>query len=192
MFDALTDRLGAIFDRLRKRGALGEADVEAALREVRVALLEADVALPVVKDFVARVRERAIGREVIASVTPAQMVVKVVYDHLVQMLGPDTAEIELRGTPPATILLVGLQGSGKTTTAAKLGVRLKDREKKKVLLASLDVYRPAAQQQLAILADQAGLAALPAVLGEQPLAIARRATTSWCSILPAGCTWTRP
>ena len=175
MFDSLTDRLGEIFQGLRKRGALSEADITEALRQVRVALLEADVALSVVKDFIAAVRERAMGQEVLRSVTPGQMVVKIVYDHLVEMLGGDGAAIDLAGTPPVAILMVGLQGSGKTTTCAKLGLRLQRRDKKKVLLASLDVFRPAAQQQLAVLGRQADVATVPAVLGEQPLAIARRA-----------------
>jgi len=175
MFDALGDRLAGIFEKLTKRGALSEADVAEAMREVRVALLEADVALPVVKDFVEAVRERATGQDVLRSVTPGQMVVKVVHDQLVETLGAEPAEINLRGTPPVAILMVGLQGSGKTTTSAKLGLRLKNRDKKKVLLASLDVYRPAAQQQLAVLGEQAGVAVLPVVFGERPLAIARRA-----------------
>jgi signal recognition particle subunit SRP54 len=174
MFDALGSKLGAIFERLKKRGALTESDVGEALREVRVALLEADVALPVVKDFVAKVRERAVGEQVLRSVTPAQMVIKVVHDHLVETLGGDT-EINLAGNPPVAILMVGLQGSGKTTTTAKLGLRLTKRDKKKVLMASLDVYRPAAQQQLAVLGEQAGVKTLAAIFGEQPLAIARRA-----------------
>ena len=173
MFDGLSNRLSDIFDRLRKRGALSESDVAEAMREIRVALLEADVALPVVRDFIAAVRERAVGAEVLRSVTPGQMVVKIVNDHLVETLG--AGDDVVLGAPPSAILLVGLQGSGKTTTAAKLGLRLTKREKKKVLLASLDVYRPAAQQQLAILGEQAGVPVLPMVFGEQPLAITRRA-----------------
>ncbi len=175
MFDSLTDRLGEIFEGLRKRGALSEADIAEALRQVRVALLEADVALPVVKDFIAAIRERAVGQEVLRSVTPGQMVIKIVHDHLVEMLGSEGTAIDLAGSPPVAILMVGLQGSGKTTTCAKLGLRLKKRDKKKVLLASLDVFRPAAQQQLAVLGRQAEIATVAAVLGEQPLAIARRA-----------------
>ena len=175
MFDALGDRLAEIFEKLTRRGALGEAEVTEAMREVRVALLEADVALPVVKDFVEAVQERATGQDVLRSVTPGQMVVKIVHDQLVEVLGAETAEINLRGTPPVAILMVGLQGSGKTTTSAKLGLRLKIRDKKKVLLASLDVYRPAAQQQLAVLGEEAGVAVLPVVFGERPLAIAKRA-----------------
>jgi len=175
MFDSLTDKLGDIFDRLKKRGALSEADVETALREVRVALLEADVALSVVKEFIEQVKEKAVGQEVLRSVTPGQMVVKVVHDQLVEMLGAEATPINLVGVPPAAILMVGLQGSGKTTTSAKLGLMLTRREKKKVLMASLDVYRPAAQKQLAVLGEQASVAVLPSVLGEKPLAIAKRA-----------------
>jgi len=178
MFDTLQTRLGAVFDRLKRRGALSEADVDAALREVRVALLEADVALPVVKDFVKAVRERAVGAEVLKSVTPGQMVVKIVHDHLVETLGAEAAPIELRATPPAAILMVGLQGSGKTTTTAKLAARLTAREKKKVLMASLDVYRPAAREQLAVLGEQANVATLPIVEGQDPVEIARRAMES--------------
>ena len=180
MFDSLSDRLGDVFDRLRRHGALSEDDVGAALREIRVALLEADVALPVVRDFVAAVREKALGQEVLRSVTPAQMVVKIVHDHLVEMLGGDGPRRRRRGSistrrAPVAIMMVGLQGSGKTTTAAKIALRLKSRERKKVLLASLDVQRPAAQEQLAVLGRQIGVASLPIVAGERPVAIARRA-----------------
>jgi len=175
MFDNLTDRLSGIFDKLKKRGALKETDVEEALREVRVALLEADVALPVVKDFIAAVKEKAVGQDVIRSVTPGQMVVKVVHDELIAMLGTEGTEINLGGNPPVAILVVGLQGSGKTTTSAKLGLRLTKREKKTVMMASLDVYRPAAQQQLLTLGDQTGVKTMAPVLGEQPVAIAKRA-----------------
>jgi signal recognition particle subunit SRP54 len=175
MFESLSNRLSGIFEGLTKRGALREADVDAALREVRVALLEADVALEVVKDFVAAVRERAVGHEVLSSVTPGQMMIKVVHDNLVDVLGAGENEINLNGTPPVAILMVGLQGSGKTTTSAKLARRLQIRDKKKVLMASLDIYRPAAQQQLAVLGEQAEVATLPVVFGEQPLAIANRA-----------------
>ena len=154
MFESLSSKLGEVFDRLRKRGALTEQDVDAALREVRVALLEADVALPVVKDFMAGVRLRAIGAEVVKSVTPGQMVVKIVHDHLVETLGSNAAEINLRANPPVPVLMIGLQGSGKTTTTAKLALRLKNRDKKKVLMASLDTRRPAAQEQLAALGQQ--------------------------------------
>lgn len=174
MFDGLTNRLGQVFDRLKRRGALTEADVTAALREVRVALLEADVALPVVKAFVDGVREKAVGQEVLRSVTPGQMVVKVVHDHLVGILGGD-AGLATGVAPPAVFLMVGLQGSGKTTTTAKLARRIARREKKKVLVASLDVYRPAAMEQLHQLASQAEVAAVAIVPGEKPAAIARRA-----------------
>jgi signal recognition particle subunit SRP54 len=180
MFDSLTDRLGDVFDRLRRHGALSEDDVGAALREIRVALLEADVALPVVRDFVAAVREKALGQEVLRSVTPAQMVVKIVHDHLVEVLGgaaPSAGAdgLDLNAPAPVGIMLVGLQGSGKTTTAAKIANRLKGRDRKKVLLASLDVQRPAAQEQLAVLGRQIGVASLPIVPGEKPVAITRRA-----------------
>ncbi len=184
MFDGLTGRLGEIFDGLKKRGALSESDVNEALREVRVALLEADVALPVVKDFIAGVRDRALGQEVLRSVTPGQMVIKIVHDHLVDMLGGDAendreigkgAGVDLTGTPPVAVLMVGLQGSGKTTSCGKLAILIRKRERKRVLMASLDIYRPAAQQQLAILGEQSDTAVLPVVAGEQPAAIAKRA-----------------
>jgi signal recognition particle subunit SRP54 len=179
MFESLSNRLGDVFDRLRKRGALGEEDVSAALREIRIALLEADVALPVVKDFVNAVREKALGQEVLRSVTPAQMVVKIVHDHLVETLGGGMPAAEsalnLNAVPPVVIMLVGLQGSGKTTSAAKIALRLRTRERKKVLLASLDVQRPAAQEQLAVLGRQIDVTSLPIVAGEKPVAITRRA-----------------
>src|ERR671918_2966387 len=139
MFDTLSDRLGSVFDRLRGRGALTEADVRAAMREVRVALLEADVALPVARDFVEQVTERAVGQEVLRSVTPGQMVVKIVHDALVELLGGEAVDLVLDHAPPQVVLMVGLQGSGKTTNCAKLGHRLRSRARKKVLLASLDV-----------------------------------------------------
>jgi signal recognition particle subunit SRP54 len=175
MFEGLTGKLGEVFDRLRGRGALSEADVDAALREVRVALLEADVALPVVKDLIAAVREKAVGEQVLKSVTPGQMVIKIVHDHLVETLGAEAAELDLHASPPVPILMVGLQGSGKTTTTAKIALRLKTRERKKVLMASLDTRRPAAQQQLAVLGLEAEVDALNIVPGEPPLAIAKRA-----------------
>jgi signal recognition particle subunit SRP54 len=178
MFDTLSDRLGSVFDRLRGRGALTEADVRAAMREVRVALLEADVALPVARDFVEQVTEKAVGQEVLRSVTPGQMVVKIVNDALVETLGSETAELNLNVSPPAVIMMVGLQGSGKTTTTAKLAKRLTERERKKVLMASLDVARPAAQEQLAVLGEQANVDTLPIVAGQQPVDIARRAIQS--------------
>ena len=175
MFESLSQRLGDVFDRLTRRGALTEADVDAALREVRIALLEADVALPVVKDFIAAVKEKAVGETVLKSVTPGQMVIKIVHDHLVETLGKAAEGLNLRATPPVPILMVGLQGSGKTTTTAKIARRLKERERKKVLMASLDTRRPAAQEQLAVLGVQADVATLPIVPGEPPVAIAKRA-----------------
>ncbi|HUE79217.1 MAG TPA: signal recognition particle protein, partial [Sphingomicrobium sp.] len=175
MFDSLSDRLASVFDKLRGRGALSEADVRSALREVRVALLEADVALPVARDFVDQVTERAVGQEVLRSVTPGQMVVKIVHDALVEMLGSEASDLQLDVNPPAVILMVGLQGSGKTTTTAKLGKRLSERERKRVLMASLDVARPAAQEQLAVLGRQAEVDTLPVVAGQQPVDIAKRA-----------------
>lgn len=173
MFESLSSRLGEVFERLKKRGALTEADVSEALREVRIALLEADVALTVVKDFIAKVKERAVGQEVIRSITPGQMVVKIVHDVLIETLGA-AEDINLTAVPPVPVLMVGLQGSGKTTTSGKIALRLK-KDRKKVLLASLDVYRPAAQQQLEILAGQAEVGSLPIIVGEKPVAIAKRA-----------------
>src|ERR1041385_6742315 len=178
MFDTLSDRLGSVFDRLRGRGALTEADVRAAMREVRVALIEADVALPVARDFVEQVTEKAVGQEGLRSVTPGQMVVKYVHDGLVETLGSETAELNFNVSPPSVIMMVGLQGSGKTTTTAKLAKRLSEREHKRVLMASLDVARPAAQEQLAILGRQANVDTLPIVAGQQPVDIARRAIQS--------------
>ncbi|GAO39063.1 signal recognition particle protein [Sphingomonas changbaiensis NBRC 104936] len=175
MFESLSERLGGVFDRLRGRGALSESDVRAAMREVRIALLEADVALPVVRDFVDKVTEQAVGAQVLRSVTPGQQVVKIVHDALVDMLGADASALELDVTPPAIVMLVGLQGSGKTTTTAKLAKRLSERDRKKVLMASLDVNRPAAQQQLATLGEQVKVATLPIVQGQPPVEIARRA-----------------
>ncbi len=188
MFEGLSKRLSDVFDKLRGRGALSEADVDAALREVRTALLEADVALPVVRDFIDSVRPKAIGADVIRSVTPGQMVVKIVNDHLVEMLGGTVADLDLNAIPPVVILMVGLQGSGKTTSSAKIGYRLSQGPqgmsaefggsfsvKRKVMMASLDTRRPAAQQQLKILGEQTGVATLPIVPLEMPLAITRRA-----------------
>ncbi len=175
MFDNLTQRLSGIFDRLRGRGALSEADVDAALREVRVALLEADVALPVVKDFAAAVREKAVGQDVLQSISPAQMVIKIVHDHLIQVLGGEGSELNLNAVPPVVILMAGLQGSGKTTASGKIAKFLKDKRRKKVLMASTDVYRPAAREQLEILAPLAGVESLPIILDEKPRDIAKRA-----------------
>jgi signal recognition particle subunit SRP54 len=176
MFESLSNRFNDVFDRLRRRGALTEADVDAAMREIRVALLEADVALPVVKSFVDGVRAKAVGQDVLRSVSPAQMVVKIVHDHLVESLGSDqSGALNLNAVPPVVVMMVGLQGSGKTTTSAKLARLLKDRERRKILLASLDVNRPAAQEQLAVLAKQIDVASLPVVMLERPVAIAKRA-----------------
>ncbi|RDV04217.1 signal recognition particle protein [Undibacter mobilis] len=179
MFDSLSEKLGGILDRLTRRGALSEADVDAAMREVRRALLEADVALDVAREFVDNVRKQAIGATVVKSVTPGQMVVKIVHDQLVATLGGDAQNsgnaIDLHAAPPVAIMMVGLQGSGKTTTTAKLAKRLTERQKKKVLMASLDVRRPAAMEQLAVLGRETGIDTLPVVAGQQPPQIARRA-----------------
>ena len=176
MFDTLSGKLTAVFDRLRQRGTLNEVDVGEALREVRLALLEADVALPVVKTFIAGVRDRAIGAEVIRAVAPGQQVIKIVNDVLVEHLGGEgSSALDLNHPAPVPILMVGLQGSGKTTTSGKLALRLAKRERKRVLLASLDTQRPAAQLQLAQLAEAANVPSLPVVAGETPLAIAERA-----------------
>jgi len=179
LFDALTDRLTGVFDRLSGRGVLSEKDIDEAMREVRIALLEADVALPVVREFIANAKERAAGADVIRSVRPADQVVKITYDGLVEMLGGDAepAGLNLSLNPPTVILMAGLQGSGKTTTAGKLALRLV-RERKKVLLASLDTRRPAAMEQLAVLAQQAGAESLPIVAGQAAPDIARRALSS--------------
>ena len=184
MFDTLTDKLGSVLSKLTRRGALTAADVTAAMREVRVALLEADVALSVVKDFIAKVSEKAVGESVVKSVTPGQMVIKIVHDELVTMLGGDpedpgalsfdSAGIDLAAPAPVAVLMVGLQGSGKTTTSAKIAHRLQTKEKKRVLMVSLDTYRPAAQDQLAILGKQVNVITLPIVAGQQPLDIAKR------------------
>ena len=177
MFDALTERLSGVFDKLTGRGALSEKDVDAALREIRVALLEADVALPVVKDFVKRVRERAVGEDVIRAVAPGQQVIKIVHDGLVDLLGGEGEPegLSLTGEPPIVILMAGLQGSGKTTTSAKLARRIQTRDKKKVLLASLDTRRPAAMEQLEQMAKQAEAGFLPIVKGQGAVDIAKRA-----------------
>ena len=175
MFNSLSTKLTGVFDKLRGRGTLSEADIDSALREVRIALLEADVALPVVKQFTNSLKEKAIGAEIIKSISPAQMVIKLVQDHLTELLGSEFAELNLNATPPVVILMVGLQGSGKTTSTGKLALRLKNRFNKKILLASLDVYRPAAQKQLEVLAGQVGVGSLPIIEGEKPLAITSRA-----------------
>ena len=175
MFDSLSERLGGILNRLTGRGALSEADVDAALREVRRALLEADVALDVARQFIEQVKKRAVGVEVIKSVTPGQMVVKIVHDELVTTLGSDAKPIDLNAPAPVAIMMVGLQGSGKTTTTAKVAKRLAERQKKKVLMASLDVRRPAAMEQLAVLGRDTNIPTLPVVEGQTPVQIAKRA-----------------
>jgi signal recognition particle subunit SRP54 len=175
MFESLSDRLSGIFDKLTGRGALTEADVSEAMREVRRALLEADVALEVVRDFIEKVKEKAVGQEVLKSVTPGQQVVKIVHDEMVAMLGDETVGIDLKAKAPVPIMLVGLQGSGKTTTCAKIAKRLTEKSKKKVLMASLDVRRPAAQEQLKVLGEQVGVDTLPIEKGQDPAQITRRA-----------------
>ncbi|HMA57417.1 MAG TPA: signal recognition particle protein [Pseudolabrys sp.] len=175
MFDSLSEKLGGILDRLTRRGALSEADVDAALREVRRALLEADVALDVARAFVDGIKKQAVGVEVMKSVTPGQMVVKILHDQLVATLGADNQGIDLNAAPPIAIMMVGLQGSGKTTTTAKLAKRLTDRQRRKVLMASLDVRRPAAMEQLAVLGRDAQIDTLPVIEGQTPPQIARRA-----------------
>ncbi|MGN6571147.1 MAG: signal recognition particle protein, partial [Pseudolabrys sp.] len=180
MFDSLSEKLGGILDRLTRRGALTEADVDAALREVRRALLEADVALDVARDFVERVKKDAVGVTVMKSVTPGQLVVKIVHDELIKTLGGGEGQtasvgIDLNAAPPVAVMMVGLQGSGKTTTTAKVARRLTDRQNKKVLMASLDVRRPAAMEQLAVLGRDAQVDTLPIVEGQSPPQIARRA-----------------
>src|SRR5438270_9978188 len=174
MFDTLSERLGTILDRLTRRGALSEADVDAALREVRRALLEADVALDVVRAFIDRVKTHAVGVDVIKSVTPGQMVVKIVHDQLIETLGAQSEPVDLNAPAPVPIMLVGLQGSGKTTTAAKLAKRLAENAKRKVLMASLDTRRPAAMEQLAVLGRQTETDTLPIVPGQRGVQIARR------------------
>ena len=175
MFENLTDKLGNVFKGLTKRGSLTEADVDKALKEVRSALLEADVALSVVREFIDKVRARAVGEEVLRSVTPGQQVIKIVNDILIEVLGSNESELLIDHSPPAVILLVGLQGSGKTTTAGKLALHLKSKRRKKVMLASLDIYRPAAREQLRILGEQAEVSVLPEIDGESPEKITKRA-----------------
>jgi len=175
MFDSLSERLSAVLDRLTRRGALSEADVDEAMREVRRALLEADVALDVARDFTEEVKKRAVGVDVIKSVTPGQMVVKIVHDQLVATLGSDAQPIDLNAPAPVVIMMVGLQGSGKTTTTAKVAKRLTDTAKRKVLMASLDTRRPAAMEQLAVLGQQVSVETLPIVAGQTPVQIANRA-----------------
>ncbi|HWK15491.1 MAG TPA: signal recognition particle protein [Rhizobiaceae bacterium] len=175
MFESLQERLGSILNGLTGRGSLNEADVSAALREVRRALIEADVALDVVRSFTDKVRTKAVGAEVLKSIKPGQMVVKIVHDELVEMLGAEGATIDLNAPAPVVVMMVGLQGSGKTTTSAKIAKRLSERQNKKVLMASLDTRRPAAQEQLRQLGEQTGIATLPVIAGQTPVDIARRA-----------------
>src|SRR6476619_4028917 len=175
MFDNLSEKLSGILDGLTRRGALSEQDVDAALREVRRALLEADVALDVARAFIDQVKKRAVGVDVIKSVTPGQMVVKIVHDELVAMLGANAEPIDLNAPAPVPIMMVGLQGSGKTTTTAKIAKRLTEQMRRKVLMASLDTRRPAAMEQLAVLGQQVGVDTLPIVAGQSPVQIARRA-----------------
>ena len=179
MFEALNERLTGVFDRITGRGALSEKDIAEAMREVRVALLEADVALPVVKDFIAFASERAQGEDVIRSVKPADQVIKIVHDGLIEMLGgEEPVPLNLNATPPAVILMSGLQGSGKTTTSAKLALKLTKSERKKVMMASLDTRRPAAMEQLETLGKQIDVATLPIVKGESAVQITKRALQS--------------
>ena len=173
MFDALSEKLSAAFSKITSRGVLNEKDIDEAMREIRVALLEADVSLPVVKTFIAQVKEQALGEKVVKSIQPGQMVIKIVHDELVKLLGSTSSDLNFNAVPPVCILMVGLQGSGKTTTSAKIANRLKN--KKKVLLVSLDIYRPAAQEQLAQLASQVGVDALPIIKGEKPSETTKRA-----------------
>lgn len=176
MFDSLSDRLGGIFDKLRGKGSLTEEEVNSAAREIRVALLEADVALPVVKQFIEIVKQRAIGADVIKSVSPGQQVVKIVHDAMVEMLGgQNVEELKINTTPPAAFLMVGLQGSGKTTSTAKISKFLNTKHKKKMLMASLDTQRPAAQEQLAVLGEQTGIDTLEIIKGQSPIEITKRA-----------------
>lgn len=175
MFETLSDKLTSVFNKITSRGVLSEDDINTAMREIRIALLEADVALPVVKDFINHVKEQALGEKVVRSIQPGQMVVKIVHDELVKVLGDEAVALNLNAPAPVAVLMVGLQGSGKTTSSAKIAKRLQDKQKKKVLLVSLDIYRPAAQEQLAQLATQINSGFLPIVQGEKPAATTRRA-----------------
>ena len=175
MFENLTNKLEKIFSKLKSAPSLTEEQVDSGLKEIRLALLEADVALPVVKDFTANIKPKVIGQEIIKSTSPGQMIVKIVYDELVSILGSKNEELNLKEVPPVSILLVGLQGSGKTTSAAKLAKLIEEKHKKKVMLVSLDVYRPAAQEQLRLLAESNGIQNLPIIEKQQPLDITKRA-----------------
>ena len=175
MFENLKDKLGKILDGLKGRGVLTEKDIDQAMREIRITLLEADVALSVVKEFIEEVKQKALGQDVVKSINPGQMVVKIVHDHLVKTLGDRNISIDIDAAPPVIILMLGLQGSGKTTSSAKLAKRLTLKNKKKVLMASLDIYRPAAQEQLSILGSQLEIETLDIVKNEQPIQITERA-----------------
>ena len=175
MFESLSDRLSLVFSKLTRTGLLTESNVDEALREVRRALLEADVALPVVKDFLEKVREKAVGEEVVKSVSPGQTVIKIVNDQLTELLGSENVELNLKVSPPAILMIVGLQGSGKTTTSAKLANYIKNKYKQKTIMASLDVNRPAAQEQLEILGIENSIDSLPIVKGQKPIEISKRA-----------------
>jgi len=174
MFKNLSERLTGIFDRLKSRGSLTESDVDLALREVRIAFLEADVALEVVKEFLEKAKKKAVGSKIVKSISPSQMVIKIVNDTLKEILGDKEEPINLKATPPVILLMVGLQGSGKTTTSAKIAKKLKDKDKKKVLMSSLDVQRPAAQEQLATLGKQVDVPTVEIIKGEKPIEIAGR------------------
>ena len=175
MFENLKDKLGKILDGLKGRGVLTEKDINQAMREIRITLLEADVALSVVKEFIEEVKQKALGQDVVKSINPGQMVVKIVHDHLVKTLGDRNISIDIDAQPPVIILMLGLQGSGKTTSSAKLAKRLTLKNKKKVLMASLDIYRPAAQEQLSILGSQLEIETLDIVKNERPIQITERA-----------------
>ena len=175
MFEALSNKLTTVFNKITSRGVLSEDDINTAMREIRIALLEADVSLPVVKDFIAHVKEQALGEKVVRSIQPGQMVVKIVHDELLKLLSSDNTTLNLNAPAPICVLMVGLQGSGKTTTSAKIAKRLSAKQKKKVLLVSLDIYRPAAQEQLAQLATQINGTSLPIIKGEKPAATTKRA-----------------
>ena len=178
MFENLTNKFEEIFSSLKKAPSLDEKQVDAGLREIRLALLEADVSLEVVKEFISRVKPKALGQEIIRSTSPGQMVVKVVNDELISFLGDKNSDIELNAVPPVPIMLVGLQGSGKTTTTAKLARFLETNKKKKVMMASLDVYRPAAQEQLKLLGEQNNIITLPIIKDQLPADICRRAISA--------------
>lgn len=178
MFDNLTERLTRTFKNLRGQGRLTEENIQQALREVRLSLIEADVALPVIKEFIEQVKQKALGQEVLTSLNPDQAFIKTVHDELIHVMGDERAELNFKTQPPAIFLMAGLQGSGKTTSTAKLARYLKETENKKVMLVSVDVYRPAAIQQLKVLADQIDVAFFPAESSEQPITIAQKALDS--------------